>query len=107
MAVFAASWLTDRQPSHKKSLRFLLGLLESFKEKVRLAQILLQDIDAEFPELQNLLGAQDWSSIAVQSTVLQPASSEPAFDLARYDAHNDSAHISDIFLWGCKFLEHR
>lgn len=52
VAAFASSWLLSPQPSLERPLRFLLGTLESLKQYIKLAHILLQDIDAEYPGLR-------------------------------------------------------
>lgn len=82
--MFATSWLEDQQTAYEQPLRFLLGLLETFKQHIQLGQTMLQDIDADFPTLRNLLGSRGNSS-GTQPGSLQLTNSEPIFDLSRLD----------------------
>ncbi|KAF8861304.1 hypothetical protein BDZ45DRAFT_671888 [Acephala macrosclerotiorum] len=97
-SVFAASWLDDRQPCYEKSLRFLLSILESFKRHVQLAQIMLQDIDAEFPVLRELLELQDRPPGAIQRASLQLTSSGSVSHDPRSDASDNFSHLSEYGL---------
>ncbi|CZR61496.1 uncharacterized protein PAC_11393 [Phialocephala subalpina] len=93
--VFATSWLEDQRPAYEKSLRFLLRLLETFKQHIQLAQTMLRDIDDDFPALQNRLNSRDRPSGAMQQGSFQFASSEPVFDLSRSGAHLDLPRMSE------------
>ncbi|KUJ19157.1 uncharacterized protein LY89DRAFT_780166 [Mollisia scopiformis] len=103
VAAFANSWLVNPQPSYKRSLRFLLNKLESFKPRIRLAHILLQDIDTEFPELQHRLRAQGESANSQSALCLdweaQVVTHEhnKAFDFS--DAQEHDPFLGDTNNW--------
>jgi hypothetical protein len=64
-AVFAN--VSNPEIYHENSLRFLLKKLESTKQHIRLAQVLLQDIDMEFPGLRHRLDAENGRLISQEN----------------------------------------
>lgn len=62
MCVFARVWLVDQTDYYETPLRFLLGCMESFRKRTPLTDILIADIEAEFPGiLDRLTGGVDHS----------------------------------------------
>lgn len=86
----------EPQKSYERSLRFLLNTLESFKQRIRLAHILLQDIDAEFPGLRHRLSAQEDSSVP-QRPLLVGSESQTSTIEHIMDSHFANPQNSDVF----------